>query len=80
MRSKYQARVDRIPAFHAGSINCFKCAASIDAELEAKLKILAEIFGGLEPDDYICDACYLPHECPPDCDSCKWERDNLSEN
>ena len=61
-------------------MNCVKCASLLDEDLVKKLKIIGEIFGDDDPDDYVCDACYIPHECPPDCDSCKWERDNLSKS
>lgn len=62
-------------------MNCVKCGKPLDDDLAAKYKIMGEIFGeAMTPEDITCYDCHVPHVCPLDCESCRWERENLSES
>jgi hypothetical protein len=61
-------------------MNCIKCGKTLEEDLVKKLQIMAELFGEDFTSHFVCDTCYVPTPCPPDCESCKWERENLSES
>jgi hypothetical protein len=49
-------------------------AKAHDEDLEKKLKIMAELFGEDFTSHFVCDDCYVPTPCPPDCEGCAFER------
>jgi len=55
-------------------MNCIKCGKPLDEDLEKKLKIMAELFGEDFTSHFVCDDCYVPTPCPPDCEGCAFER------